>query len=274
MEDVVPSFGGGAAGGDAVPAIGGLAGLPNGRLPYVAIPAAGAPITPNGPPGHGQAGVPQLVGVAGLANGLLHPVPNGSGGFPALISPGQQLSTVVDRDEIVEDELINCASVDKVQEVTEQIAEFLVNFAADEQLAILAPFLADPGADGGVASADGGWPGADSSWEPGKGGGFVEPHIDEAQRFIWNYLAVYSQCERDIILEQWRTGRPGGDNASTSSGGHSRSITPPISVTPPISLTPPGSVTPTAVTPREFLSARREVNETYHGYHSPAQDHP
>ncbi|CAE7704484.1 Slc35b3 [Symbiodinium sp. CCMP2592] len=133
----------------------------------------------------------------------------------------------------VEDELSNAASVDKVQEVTEQLAEFLVKFSSDEQYAILTPFLSmlDTGDE------------------------FVEPHIDEARKFICHYLAVFSQCERDLILEKWR---PAFDTASLNSA--TESLTP--------SVTPPGSVTPTVVTPREFLSARREVNEVYHS-HSP-----
>jgi len=115
--------------------------------------------------------------------------------------------------------------------MTEQLAEFLVKFSAIEQRAILAPFL--------------------SGAEVVEGDATVEPLIEEARRFICNYLAVYSQCERDLILEKWR---PAFDTASLSTA--TESLTP--------SVTPPGSVTPTAVTPREFLSARREVNETYY----------
>merc|ERR1719464_1184838 len=137
----------------------------------------------------------------------------------------------------VEDELSFAASVDKVQEVTEQLADFLIKFNSIEQRAILAPFLSGRGIHEG---------------EP------VEPHIDEARRFICNYLTIYSECERDLILEKWR---PAFDTASLSSA--TESLTP--------SVTPPGSVTPIAVTPREFLSARREVNETYHS-HSPLGD--
>mmetsp|Transcript_12176 Transcript_12176/g.27646 ORF Transcript_12176/g.27646 Transcript_12176/m.27646 type:complete len:181 (-) Transcript_12176:149-691(-) len=133
-----------------------------------------------------------------------------------------------------EDELSFAASVDKVQEVTEQLAEFLVKFNSIEQRAILAPFLSGSGIDDGE---------------------LVEPHIDEARRFICHYLSIYSECERDLILEKWR---PAFDTASLSSA--TESLTP--------SVTPTGSVTPTAVTPREFLSARREANEAYHG-HSP-----
>jgi len=148
-------------------------------------------------------------------------------------STGSLGRTEAERPGAVEDELSNAASVDKVQEVTEQLAEFLVKFSSDEQYAILTPFLSmlDTGDE------------------------FVEPHIDEARKFICHYLAVFSQCERDLILEKWR---PAFDTASLNSA--TESLTP--------SVTPPGSVTPTVVTPREFLSARREVNEVYHS-HSP-----
>jgi len=57
--------------------------------------------------------------------------------------PGGQLDPTAAGAE--EDELSFAASVDKVQEVTEQLAEFLVKFSAIEQRAILAPFLS--GAD-------------------------------------------------------------------------------------------------------------------------------
>eukprot|EP00931_Biecheleriopsis_adriatica_P107847 TRINITY_DN82189_c0_g1_i1.p1 TRINITY_DN82189_c0_g1~~TRINITY_DN82189_c0_g1_i1.p1 ORF type:complete len:188 (-),score=41.51 TRINITY_DN82189_c0_g1_i1:57-620(-) len=140
----------------------------------------------------------------------------------------------------VEDELILAASVDKVQEVTEQLAEFLVKFSPSEQNAILGPFLA-----GGYVM------GMNAEDE------LVEAHIDEARKFITHYLAVFSECERDLILEKWR---PAFDTASIPSATESFTPTP--------SVTPTGSITPTAVTPREFLSARREVNETYHS-HSP-----
>eukprot|EP00913_Durusdinium_trenchii_P022280 g20933.t1 len=145
----------------------------------------------------------------------------------------------------VEDELSFAASVDKVQEVTEQLAEFLVKFSSDEQYEILVPFLSTLGDTGEEC---------------------VEPHIDEARN---HYLAVFSQCERDLILDRpgfecalktsiphWCPGRqekwrPAFDMSSMNSA--TESLTP--------SVTPPGSVTPTVVTPREFLSARREVNE-------------
>ncbi|CAJ1347808.1 unnamed protein product, partial [Effrenium voratum] len=136
----------------------------------------------------------------------------------------------------VEDELSFAASVDKVQEVTEQLAEFLVKFSSDEQYEILHPFL--------------------STLDAGEE--IVEPHIDEARKFICHYLAVFSPCERAIIMEKWR---PAFDTASLNSA--TESMTP--------SVTPPGSMTP-VVTPREFLSARREVNEVYHS-HSPEADH-
>mmetsp|Transcript_18031 Transcript_18031/g.48360 ORF Transcript_18031/g.48360 Transcript_18031/m.48360 type:complete len:198 (+) Transcript_18031:103-696(+) len=138
----------------------------------------------------------------------------------------------------VEDELNLAASVDKVQEVMEQIAEFLVKFNPVEQRAILAPFM---GPEGSATAFN----------DP-----TVEPYIDEARRFVSHYLAIYSECERELMLEKWR---PAFDTASLSTA--TESFTP--------SVTPPGSVTPTAVTPREFLSARREVNEVYHS-HSPA----
>eukprot|EP00434_Breviolum_minutum_P032412 symbB.v1.2.028664.t1/scaffold3055.1/size64585/1 len=137
----------------------------------------------------------------------------------------------------VEDELSFAASVDKVQEVTEQLAEFLVKFSSDEQYEILVPFL--------------------STLDAGEH--CVEPHIDEARKFICHYLAVFSQCERDLILEKWR---PAFDTSSMNSA--TESLTP--------SVTPPGSVTPTVVTPREFLSARREVNEVYHSHSPCAED--
>jgi hypothetical protein len=150
--------------------------------------------------------------------------------------------------EAAEDELNFSVSLDKVQDVTEQIAEFLVNFSSSEQRSILAPFLESGStiddvelreAVAAVTEAD-----------------IVEPHIDEARRFIWNYLAIYSECERDLILGNWR---PAIDNASTASA--TESLTPSrLSITPP-SLTPPGSATPTAVTPREFLNARRHNSE-------------
>lgn len=142
-----------------------------------------------------------------------------------------------------EDELSFSASVDKVQEVTEQLAEFLVRFSPAEQRLILGPFLGPP-SDGSIPVED------DEQAQ------LNEPHIDEARRFIWNYLNIYSECERDLILEKWR---PALDTASLSSA--TESLTP--------SVTPPGSVTPTAITPREFLSARRELNEKYHS-HSPS----
>lgn len=140
-----------------------------------------------------------------------------------------------------DDELNFCTPADKVQELTEQIAEFLVNFTPAEQRDIIGPFLCD--ADEILISAT------------CAGGSLVEPHIDEARQFVKNYLAIYSQCERDLILEKWR---PAFDTQSLSSA--TESLTP--------SVTPPGSVTPTALTPREFLSARREVNEAYH-HHTP-----
>mmetsp|Transcript_118708 Transcript_118708/g.332453 ORF Transcript_118708/g.332453 Transcript_118708/m.332453 type:complete len:192 (-) Transcript_118708:96-671(-) len=129
-----------------------------------------------------------------------------------------------------DDELSFAASVDKVQEMSEQLAEFLVKFSDVEQRAILAPFL--------------------SGIEVTKGDPGVEPHIDEARQFICHYLSVYSEPERDLILEKWR---PAFDTASLSTA--TESLTP--------SVTPPGSVTPTAVTPREFLSARRNVSESH-----------
>mmetsp|Transcript_67633 Transcript_67633/g.195792 ORF Transcript_67633/g.195792 Transcript_67633/m.195792 type:complete len:187 (-) Transcript_67633:142-702(-) len=127
-----------------------------------------------------------------------------------------------------DDELSFAASFDKVQEMTEQLAEFLVKFSDIEQRAILAPFL--------------------SGQEVTKGDPTVEAHIDEARQFICTYLAVYSEPERDLILEKWR---PAFDTASLSTA--TESLTP--------SVTPPGSVTPTAVTPREFLSARRQLHD-------------
>eukprot|EP00439_Symbiodinium_sp_Y106_P027820 s5831_g3.t1 len=114
-------------------------------------------------------------------------------------STGSLGRTEAERPGAVEDELSNAASVDKVQEVTEQLAEFLVKFSSDEQYAILTPFLSmlDTGDE------------------------FVEPHIDEARKFICHYLAVFSQCERDLILEKWR---PAFDTASLNSA--TESLTP------------------------------------------------
>lgn len=129
-----------------------------------------------------------------------------------------------------DEELFFAASVDKVQEMTEQLAEFLVKFSDIEQRTILAPFL--------------------SGAEVTKDDPTVEPHIDEARQFICHYLSVYSEPERDLILEKWR---PAFDTASLSTA--TESLTP--------SVTPPGSTTPTAVTPREFLSARRSLHEHY-----------
>jgi len=123
-----------------------------------------------------------------------------------------------------EDELNYAASTDKVQEAAEQIAEFLMNFSQPEQCAILAPFMTDEG----LRSFDA------SPQLP------IEPHISEAQQFVWDYLMFYSESERALVMRTWRSVR---DTASLS--------------TTVESLTPPGSVTPTAVTPREFLSARR-----------------
>eukprot|EP00930_Biecheleria_cincta_P034900 TRINITY_DN24052_c0_g1_i1.p1 TRINITY_DN24052_c0_g1~~TRINITY_DN24052_c0_g1_i1.p1 ORF type:complete len:193 (+),score=25.78 TRINITY_DN24052_c0_g1_i1:190-768(+) len=151
---------------------------------------------------------------------------------------GRAESTTAIVSGAVEDELSLCASVDKVQEITEQIAEFLVKFNSDEQHAILAPFLGH-GYVTGVSADD----------------ELVDAHIDEARKFILHYLAVFNECERDLILEKWR---PAFDTSSLPSA--TESLTP--------SVTPTGSITPTALTPREFLSARREVNETYYS-HSP-----
>eukprot|EP00927_Polykrikos_kofoidii_P084108 TRINITY_DN8780_c1_g1_i1.p1 TRINITY_DN8780_c1_g1~~TRINITY_DN8780_c1_g1_i1.p1 ORF type:complete len:192 (-),score=37.32 TRINITY_DN8780_c1_g1_i1:46-621(-) len=169
----------------------------------------------------------------GNAGVVTSPVASGQG-VPALGERSGAAPTVVTGD----DELSCAASVDKVMDMTEQMNEFLVNFTTLEQKSILAPFLQ-----------------GDDALRSGE----VEPHIDEARRFIWNYLAIYSDCERDLILEKWR---PSMDSMSVSSA--TGSLTP--------SVTPPGSVTPVAVTPREFLSKRREVNETYHS-HSPFAEH-
>mmetsp|Transcript_83750 Transcript_83750/g.260232 ORF Transcript_83750/g.260232 Transcript_83750/m.260232 type:complete len:183 (+) Transcript_83750:65-613(+) len=139
---------------------------------------------------------------------------------------------------VEEDELRFAASVDKVQEVREQLAEFLVKFSSIEQWAILSPFVR--GSGGPPAEEE------------------LEPHLDEGRRFVGNYLSIYPECERELILEKWR---PAFDTASLSTA--TDSLTP--------SVTPPGSVTPTALTPREFLGARREVNELYHG-RSPLRD--
>mmetsp|Transcript_36404 Transcript_36404/g.58727 ORF Transcript_36404/g.58727 Transcript_36404/m.58727 type:complete len:188 (-) Transcript_36404:197-760(-) len=141
----------------------------------------------------------------------------------------------------VEDELSFAASVDKVQEATEQLAEFLVKFSALEQHAILEPFLSGNVGSPGFGLRD------ELSCD--------EAHLDEARSFFSHYLDVFSDCERDLILEKWR---PAFDTASIPS--QTESLTP--------SVTPTGSITPTAVTPREFLSARREVNDMYHS-HSP-----
>eukprot|EP00439_Symbiodinium_sp_Y106_P031855 s5831_g3.t2 len=113
-------------------------------------------------------------------------------------STGSLGRTEAERPGAVEDELSNAASVDKVQEVTEQLAEFLVKFSSDEQYAILTPFLSmlDTGDE------------------------FVEPHIDEARKFICHYLAVFSQCERDLILEKWR---PADSAAFSRRGAHTAS---------------------------------------------------
>eukprot|EP00928_Gymnodinium_smaydae_P061529 TRINITY_DN45583_c0_g1_i1.p1 TRINITY_DN45583_c0_g1~~TRINITY_DN45583_c0_g1_i1.p1 ORF type:complete len:257 (+),score=37.46 TRINITY_DN45583_c0_g1_i1:110-772(+) len=210
-DDAVPSFGGGE---DASP--------PGMEAPYV----AGVLL---------NAGAFPFAGGARGSSSL-------NGGGPSC--PGGALNSAASASTgVEEDELTFCASADKVQEVTEQIAEFLVTFSPAEQRAILAPFLR----------------GDNFLFDDG-----VEPHIDEARRFTWNYLAIYSQCERDLILEKWR---PAIDTASLSS--RTESLTPTRSMTP--SVTPPGSTTPTAATPRGFLSARREVNETYHS-HSPSTD--
>jgi len=152
------------------------------------------------------------------------------------------------------DELSFCASEEKVQEVTEQIAEFLVNFSSSEQCEILGHFLGAGGAT---------MPEREDASETTRSAlgslavdtddtalNQVQPHIDEARRFVWNYLKFYSECERDLILANWRRTR---DTASLSTSVGS--------FTPP-SLTPPGSVTPTAVTPREFLIARRSRSVT------------
>jgi len=176
--------------------------------------------------------VPSFGGPGDAADGYV-------AGFGASAGGAEQMASA----PAEEDELSFAASVDKVQEVTEQLAEFLVKFSDLEQRAILVPFLAGDA-------------------EPGSMDPTVEPHIDEARRFICHYLAIYSQCERDLILEKWR---PAFDTRSLSSA--TESLTP--SVTPPGSVTPT-AVTPRAVTPREFLSARRGVNETYHHHgHSP-----
>eukprot|EP00811_Abedinium_folium_P002394 NODE_12196_length_1239_cov_6.411871.p1 GENE.NODE_12196_length_1239_cov_6.411871~~NODE_12196_length_1239_cov_6.411871.p1 ORF type:complete len:203 (-),score=65.79 NODE_12196_length_1239_cov_6.411871:631-1209(-) len=140
-----------------------------------------------------------------------------------------------------DDELSFAASVDRVQDVTEQIAEFLINFGPQEQKTILAPFHA------GVKDL--------SEW-----GADDEPeHIDEARRFIRNYLAIFSKCEQDLILENLQ-------KTDTGSISRSHSVTPTGSLTPPGCLTPlRGRLTPpTSLTPREYLGARRRTNEVYH----------
>lgn len=123
-----------------------------------------------------------------------------------------------------DDELDFAASTDKIQEMTEQLAEFLVTFSESEQQSILEPFLCCQE-----------FPAEDDT---------VDPVVSEARRFICNYLTAFSHCERDLILEKWR---PAMDTSSLASA--TESMTP--------SVTPPGSATPTAVTPREFLSKRR-----------------
>mmetsp|Transcript_107685 Transcript_107685/g.347545 ORF Transcript_107685/g.347545 Transcript_107685/m.347545 type:complete len:190 (+) Transcript_107685:168-737(+) len=153
-------------------------------------------------------------------------------GLGTFVAGGDELGFALGRGKAEEDELVFSATSDKVQEMTEQLAEFLINFGDLEQMEILSPFLS-----GDVASVEN---------DPS-----VEPVMQEARRFVFNYLSNYSQCERDLILEKWR---PAMDTASVS--GTTESLTP--------SVTPPGSVTPTAVTPREFLKMRRETNEIYH----------
>lgn len=167
----------------------------------------------------------------GVLNGVLNGVPNGH--FNGVLNGTEHRvpsSSVRDPDE-----LSFATSADKVREATEQIAEFLIAFPPEEQRDILRPFLRDDEL-GRVEDA------------------LAEPHIDEARLFVSNYLACYSQHERQRILENWDTGQ---DAASTTA-----SVT--ESVTPPSCTTPMGSTTPTAVTPREFLSARRSLNEMYH----------
>merc|ERR1719235_664876 len=56
----------------------------------------------------------------------------------------------------------------------------------------------------------------------------VEPHIDEARRFVWNYLKFYSETEQDLILANWQRACDTGSQLSTATE----------------SLTPTGSVTP------------------------------
>lgn len=153
---------------------------------------------------------------------------------PAVQEDELFVAASADRDVQVEDELSFAAPLDKVQEVTEQITEFLINFSHMEQKEILAPFLC---VEAPLFDED------------------VEPHIDEARRFIRNFLQIYPKEEQNVILETWRR----GDSATTTPPG---SCTPrSLSVTPPGCVTPTGSVTPQAVTPREFLSARRQLAE-------------
>eukprot|EP00405_Crypthecodinium_cohnii_P010821 CAMPEP_0206429486 /NCGR_PEP_ID=MMETSP0324_2-20121206/6266_1 /ASSEMBLY_ACC=CAM_ASM_000836 /TAXON_ID=2866 /ORGANISM="Crypthecodinium cohnii, Strain Seligo" /LENGTH=180 /DNA_ID=CAMNT_0053895169 /DNA_START=250 /DNA_END=789 /DNA_ORIENTATION=+ len=132
----------------------------------------------------------------------------------------------------VDDELSFAATVDKVQEMAAQLADFLENFTPAEQVQILDPFLKHH-----VSTIE-----EDDS---------VPPVMQEGRRFVFTYLSNFSHCERELILEKWR---PAQDTASVS--GTTESLTP--------SITPPGSATPTAVTPREFLKKRREAAESYY----------
>eukprot|EP00929_Paragymnodinium_shiwhaense_P050743 TRINITY_DN25560_c0_g1_i1.p1 TRINITY_DN25560_c0_g1~~TRINITY_DN25560_c0_g1_i1.p1 ORF type:complete len:228 (-),score=43.05 TRINITY_DN25560_c0_g1_i1:103-786(-) len=216
-DDVVPSFGG------EDPAI---AALP---APPVLPPPAIDEVVADGPS-------PSFGGVAVDLTSIprVRPPAIGQGALAAVAAEFHAANGLTAPPQGAEDdELTFCASVDKVQEMTEQIAEFLIKFNPEEQKHILAPFLRHYQAV----------PALDSER--------VEPHIDEARRFVHHYLEIYNECERDLILEKWR---PAFDTASLSTA--TESLTP--------SVTPPGSVTPTAVTPREFLSARRDANDTYH----------
>mmetsp|Transcript_131535 Transcript_131535/g.228656 ORF Transcript_131535/g.228656 Transcript_131535/m.228656 type:complete len:296 (-) Transcript_131535:68-955(-) len=128
-----------------------------------------------------------------------------------------------------EDELRYSAAMDRVQAVAEQVEEFLARFSLQERRAIQEPFLLRPGtlkaqppslpptAPTSPVGFKGDQRGFDLYVPDGAIGAAVEPHIDEARRFICTYLSMYPENEQCLALARIGISTRPGLNRSSSS---------------------------------------------------------
>lgn len=103
-----------------------------------------------------------------------------------------------------EDELCYSAAMDRVLAVAEQVEDFLARFSPAERQAIQEPLIARRSLAKVLRSALPTSPSHSSSLQEGSGSSAeaaVDPHIDEAQRFVCTYLAMFPESEQSFALD-------------------------------------------------------------------------